>query len=244
MQKPLIIFCAVVLYNYIPGMNPLWSFSMIAIVTLLISVWVEVISGSDQTSYPKMVESFREGWEKRWKEKTFMFKSRNHFQIVQESDNPVLKMESERSASGLVREMKIEPLTSGRISWRWKVEKCLAANTDERLKKGDDYAARLFIIFETHFLSWKTRSVCYVWAGNETVGSIYKNPYSKSVATVVLQSGDQHAGRWITEDRDFVADYRRYFRKEPARLSGVAIMVDTDNTGSRATAWFDDIVLE
>ncbi|MCH7475779.1 MAG: DUF3047 domain-containing protein, partial [Gemmatimonadetes bacterium] len=33
------------------------------------------------------------------------------------------------------------------------------------------------------------------------------------------------------------------FGKPPETISAVAIMVDTDNTNSIATAWFDDIAL-
>ncbi|NIQ52182.1 MAG: DUF3047 domain-containing protein, partial [Gemmatimonadetes bacterium] len=32
--------------------------------------------------------------------------------------------------------------------------------------------------------------------------------------------------------------------EEPDPVSAVALMVDTDDTGRRATAWFDDVVLE
>jgi hypothetical protein len=37
-------------------------------------------------------------------------------------------------------------------------------------------------------------------------------------------------------------DYRRSFGKEPPRVSGVAIMTDTDNTLERATAYYGDLV--
>jgi len=37
------------------------------------------------------------------------------------------------------------------------------------------------------------------------------------VATIVLQSGDEHAGQWINEKRDFVADYVKFFGKKPKK---------------------------
>ncbi len=81
------------------------------------------------------------------------------------------------------------------------------------------------------------------WAGNEAVGSVYPSPYASSFATVVLESGDEHSGQWVTERRDFVADFRSIFGKTQEMVTAIAIMVDTDNTDSRATAWFDDIVI-
>ena len=163
---------------------------------------------------------------------------------VGEAGNHVLKVESNKSGSGLWRKFKTEPLESGRVSWRLKVERSLIENTHETEKKGDDYAARVLVIFKTHFLPWKITAICYCWAGNQPVGNIYKSPYSDNVATIVLQSGDERAGQWICEQRDIVADYRQYFGKSPKKVSAFAVMVDTDQTAARATAWFDDLVLE
>ncbi len=34
-----------------------------------------------------------------------------------------------------------------------------------------------------------------------------------------------------------------YFGRLAERVTGVALMVDTDNTDSHATAWFDDLII-
>jgi hypothetical protein len=39
------------------------------------------------------------------------------------------------------------------------------------------------------------------------------------------------------------ADFERYFGRPAERVTGVALMVDTDNTDSQATAWFDDLIV-
>ncbi len=49
---------------------------------------------------------------------------------------------------------------------------------------------------------------------------------------------------WKTEERNYVRDYERFFGKKPKQLIGVAIMTDTDNTGSEAIAYYDFIELE
>ena len=66
---------------------------------------------------------------------------------------------------------------------------------------------------------------------------------ASSVATVVVESGDERSGEWITEQRDFVTDFRTIFGEPPEMVTAVAVMVDTDNTDTDATAWFDDIAL-
>ena len=49
---------------------------------------------------------------------------------------------------------------------------------------------------------------------------------------------------WQAEQRDVLADYENFFGESPREISGVAIMVDTDNTDSRAEADFSELSLE
>ena len=198
--------------------------------------------GGFHRSSVQLVEEFRGDWKDRWMERRLSRRSTN-YKVVSEDGNLVLKAESAKSASTLWRMLRLQPVHAGVVSWRWKVARSLSENTKERTKSGDDYAARLLLIFDPDLFSWRTRAICYVWAGNEAVGSVYRSPYASSVATVVVESGDEHSGQWITEQRDFVADFRSIFGQTPEMVTAIAIMVDTDNTDSRATAWFDDIVI-
>jgi hypothetical protein len=56
---------------------------------------------------------------------------------------------------------------------------------------------------------------------------------------IVVRSGAAEVGRWLTETRNVVDDYRRIFGDEPPPIAGVAVMTDTDDTGERAVAWYD-----
>jgi Protein of unknown function (DUF3047) len=190
----------------------------------------------------KLLGDFEDGWRKQWVEKKFT-RNTTEYRVVRKQGTAVLLAQSKNSASGLWRMLDIHPVESGTVSWRWEVDHSLPGNRNERKKQGDDYAARVFVVFEPHFLNWKTRSLCYVWASQQAQGSVYASPFASNVGTIVLQSGDQFAGKWIVEKRDFVADYKIFFGEPPTRVSAVAFMVDTDNTGSKATAYFDDIVL-
>jgi hypothetical protein len=166
------------------------------------------------------------------------------FEIEKEDTNKVLAAKSKISASGLWRPVEAITGKSATLSWRWKTKKALSKKNDERDKKGDDYVARVFVIFEPHLVNWKTRAICYVWSAKEPVESTYLSPYSNSVGMMVLQSGDDNRKEWIEEQRDVVADYDQIFNEKPEFISGIAIMVDTDNTNQEALTWFDDLVLE
>jgi hypothetical protein len=186
---------------------------------------------------------FSEGWAQRW-EHVHLAASSNHFSVVEEAGASVLKAVSERSASALWHPINIAPGAGDRVSWSWKVERPLARNEREREKRGDDYAARLFVIFNAEPFSRQARAVCYVWSSTEPTSSVYRNPYFSNVTTIVVQSGTERIGQWVREERDFVKDYRAAFGEEPVTVTAVAVMVDTDNTRDSALSWFDFIEIE
>ena len=129
-------------------------------------------------------------------------------------------------------------------------------------KRGDDYAARVYIAFEYSPVgkSWAQRmryhaarlvagdklpgsAINYIWANKSPVGTIVPNPYTGQTRMIVLQSGNALAGRWIAEKRNLVRDYQAAFGQKPPPIMGIAIMTDTDNTGESTTAWYGDILL-
>ena len=213
---------------------------MFRILTLTLLLVAPTLS-SNPTSY--RIGEFDSDWQEHWKKKRLSRRS-NTCDVVIDGDVSVLRIVSDGSASGVVRKLKVEPIESGSLSWRWKVERSLTENAKELEKKGDDYAACMCVIYETHFFRWRTKMVCYVWAGNEPVGALYRSPHSRNVATIVVESGDEKAGMWVVEERDVVEDYKRYFGEAPKKVSGFTIIVDTDQTRAKTTAWFDDVVFE
>ena len=87
-------------------------------------------------------------------------------------------------------------------------------------------------------------AVNYIWESKSPVGTVVPNPYTGRVRMFVLQSGNGKVGEWVTESRNLVEDYRKAFGADPPRISGVAVMTDTDNTGESAVAYFGDIVFK
>ena len=115
---------------------------------------------------------------------------------------------------------------------------------DERRKKADDYAARVAVMFDGKPFDRSTPLLMYVWAANESVGNVYPSPYTDKAATIVVRSGDLDSGEWLFEMRNVATDFERYFGRPAQKVTGVALMVDTDNTNSEATAWFDELVID
>jgi hypothetical protein len=198
-----------------------------------------------------------------WKPLTFKkIPKHTSYEVVEDGDRRhVIKANSEASASGLTKEVKIDPREYPVVQWRWKVDNLLTTS-DATRKDGDDYPARLYITFEYDpdkvsvgkKLKYKAGRVLfgdipigainYVWERKAPVGAIIDNAYTDFVKMLVVESGPQQLGAWIDEERNVYEDYKMAFGEEPPMINGVAIMSDTDNTKERATAYYGDIIFK
>ena len=198
-----------------------------------------------------------------WKPLTFKnIEKHTVYTLVKDGDTVVLKSESQASASGLIREIKVDPKEYPIVQWRWKINNILKKG-DVHRKEGDDYPARLYITFEydPEKLSFLDRAkyglvkalygqepplaaLNYIWESQAARGTMVPNPFTDRAIMIVVESGGQNLNQWMTEERNVYEDYKKAFGEEPALISGVAIMTDTDNTGESAVAFYGDIVFK
>ena len=195
-----------------------------------------------------------------WKPLTFRKIPRlTTYELVEEGAQVVVKAMSDSSASGLTKEVRIDPKEFPIVRWRWKVDNLLQ-KSDATRKDGDDYPARLYITFEydpekVSFgkkLKYKAGqalfgdipigAINYVWETKAPVGAILDNAYTDFVKMFVVESGPGRIGLWVDESRNIYEDYRKAFGEDPPMINGVAIMSDTDNTKEQATAYYGDIL--
>lgn len=145
------------------------------------------------------------------------------------------------------------------LSWRWKVDQ-VYTGADPQKKSGDDYPARIYVIFEydsaeaglatrmkyrlakaRHGKSPPLAARNDVWASTDAATLFYFSPYSDRSTMVPLQIGPAGIGCGVGEQVNIVEDYRRIFGEEPPARASQAIMNDSDNTGSSAVSYIDDI---
>jgi len=197
-----------------------------------------------------------------WKPLTFKkIPKQTLYELVKDGERIVVKAVSHASASGLTKEVRIDPEDYPIIRWRWRVENLLT-RSDVNRKDGDDYPARLYVTFEydprkTSFsrkLRYKAGraifgdipigALNYIWETKTPIGTIVENAYTNFAQMIVVESGPQKVGSWVDEERNIYEDYTRAFGEEPPMINGVAIMTDTDNTKEQATAYYGDIVFQ
>lgn len=188
----------------------------------------------------RLIDNFEKGLSPGWQEKSF--KGHTVYRVVGGEEGHVLQAVSHGAASGLVYKIDYNPGSFPILAWRWKVKGVLPKG-DARTKSGDDFAARLYVVFPSWFFPL-TKSLTYIWANKLPQGTLIPNAFTGNDRMIAVESGDQKAGKWIAEHRDIVADYRRAFGGDPPSVGAIAIMTDTDNTGESAEAWYDDIRIE
>lgn len=194
-----------------------------------------------------------------WKPLTFKkVLKQTTYELVKDGDQVVVKATSDASASGLTKEVAINPKEYPLVRWRWKVDNLLQ-RSDVSRKGGDDYPARLYITFaydsEKVGLGRKLKykagralfgdipigALNYIWETKTPVGTIVENAYTDFAQMIVVESGSQKVGIWVDEERNIYEDYKKAFGEEPPLINGVAIMSDTDDTKERAVAFYGDI---
>jgi hypothetical protein len=188
-----------------------------------------------------------------------------HYEVVDAPDavgRRAVRSRAECSASGLMVSLEGADLAAGpRLSWRWRVLEPLA-NKGERTKSGDDFAARVYVMFTfepAHATLWQraTRRAAtllfgertpgvaldFVWASREPVGADWPSPYTEEVHVVVLQTGAAPSSDWVREEVDLKAEFQHAFGREAPPPSGLALMTDSDGVCAVASAEFADFEL-
>ena len=201
-------------------------------------------------------EAFNDGWQVN----ALKGVKSNRFKLEADNGITVLRIDSEASGSSLIRVLDIGSNANTVLRWRWRISNVIE-NGDIGTKEGDDFAARLYVLFEyrPEELSFAERAklkiarliygkqlpataLCYVWGNaSDVIGTSVWNAYSTRVRMVVLRNADSGIGEWSTEERNVAADFRAAFGTAPPRISALALATDTDQTGESVTSWFGDI---
>ena len=169
----------------------------------------------------------------------------------------IAKAESNCGASGLVLRLDAIHLDqTPLLSWRWRVDRGLDL-LEEQTKAEDDFAARVYIMFEldksraSTFQRLRHRiakliygeeipgsALNFVWTSRLPAGTVWDNPFEASAKMIAVAQGANTG--WRTETVDVVARYRELFRSPAPPPLGLAIMSDSDNSCQRTEARFAD----
>jgi hypothetical protein len=202
---------------------------MIGVLSLAVLASAEM----DKISFGSFANSGLEGWTEK------IFQGETDYRIVVDAGEKVLQAKSSAAASGLVFNTEYDPQEYPILAWRWKIDHTIAGG-DSRTRSGDDYAARVYVIFP-HWFFPKTKTLNYIWGNRLPREAVQPNAFTGNAMMIAVESGSALAGQWVSVRRNIVEDYRRAFGEDPPKVGAIAIMTDTDQTGESALAWYGDI---
>jgi hypothetical protein len=176
-----------------------------------------------------------DGWEKK------QFKGSTSYQLTTIERRRVLSAQSRDSASALIKKVHIDIKKHPFLNWTWRIENRLVTR-NKKLKSGDDYAVRIYVVIDGGIFIWRTRAVNYVWANQASKGETWKNAFAgKNAQMVALRNNQDKLSTWYIEKRNVYEDLKQLFGTGYRFIDAIAIMTDTDNSHGQATAYYGDI---
>ena len=188
----------------------------------------------------------------------------NTHSLVEDAGVTVLEIRSSASGSSLLHPLEGDAAQARFLRWRWKTD---GQASRERFgdKAGDDYAARVYLMFDypldrvplgqrlllgaaraLHGEDLPAATLCYLLDPRAPAGTLIDSPYTSRVRMIVARSTGR-TGVWWDEERDLAADFRRAFGEEHGpgvpRLRAIAVAADTDQGGASLRTRFGDLLL-
>ena len=178
-----------------------------------------------------------EGWDLDDKEKPI------DISLVKEGEQFAVCFKSKASAFGLYNEQDFDIKDYPFLNWEWKVTK-LPEGGNFLDEDKDDQAAQVYVSFGSlsFFNKPFVKAVGYYWSSTLPVGTEGECPtWSKSRA-IVIETGKEKLGEWITEKRNVYKDYDRLFDDDdPSDVSALRLYTNSQHTKTGAEAFFRNI---
>ena len=127
------------------------------------------------------------------------------------------------------------------LRWRWRPV-IFPTGSNEQIKSGADSVLGVYVVLSgLPFV----KAIKYIWSDTLPTGAEFDSPYSSGTKIVVVRSGRGLIETWVTEERNVLSDYERFFGKEEKHpvARGIAVLTDSDDTHSRAVGDYGDISL-
>jgi hypothetical protein len=168
------------------------------------------------------------------------FVGETSYSLVSEDGKPAIKAVGQQSSSGLYKKVKYSLKEYPWLEWEWKLEQA-HKTADLKIKEKEDMALGVFVLFShSWWQPWKTKGIAYVWtSANHRPGQIVMQPHHPYF---VLEAGEKKKGRWITERRNLLEDYRQVYGEYPEKkVKAIALFTDNDQTNEPVVGYYGPI---
>jgi hypothetical protein len=174
--------------------------------------------------------------------------------------NNQIQLNSSSSHDAYICSLPINISQTPILSFSWKISDVISS-ANITIKHLDDAPIRILILFkeDNDRKSWIRRqidtfflwaygelpydySMAYVWSNQKQDNDVIEGAYTHKLRSVVLDSGNDRAGQWVTHQINLYDNFiRAYGGPPPPQEAFLGILSDTDTTHSEITAWVKNI---
>ena len=163
------------------------------------------------------------------------------FRIATQGGRKAIQLKSANDSSTISKEVKVDVKTWPVLQWSWQVV-TLPKGADARKSATDDEAAQIYVTFPRFPAAVRSRIISYIWDTAAPVGSVFKSEKTGLVTYVVVRSGPADLGKWLTESRNVLEDYKKIYGEVPGEdVGAISIAIDSNDTNSTAESYFGEI---
>jgi len=191
----------------------------------------------DWSKHPVGAKGIPDGWKgQNWGSPKY------DFTIENDGGRKVLHMKSEREGSTIAKDVKgkVNLKETPMLEWSWKAV-VLPKGGDSCKKATDDQAVQVFVVWPRFPEPVRSRVIGYVWDSTEPVGKICKSEKTGTVTYIVLRSGTAELGKWVTERRNVVEDFKKVYEDDADSPGAVSVAIDSNDTSSTAESFVGPI---
>jgi hypothetical protein len=141
---------------------------------------------------------------KNWEYLWFLGPGEIYQPSVSPDGRPAIHCRTHGDAGILRHEARVALVPGTRLAWSWRVDE-LPMDLAEDTLPSHDYVS-IAVEFDDG------QDITYYWSAALPEGTVYRCPiptWAGRETHVVVRSGSQGLGRWLEEERDVFADYRR-----------------------------------
>jgi len=210
------------------------------LLTLAAAAWAQQgqVVVEDWSKQPVGAKGIPDGWKgQNWGSPKY------DFTIVNDEGRKAIHLKSVNEGSTVSREIKgkVNLKETPVLEWSWKVT-VLPKGGDSCHKATDDQAGQIFVVWPRFPEAVRSRIIGYVWDTTQPVGKMCKSEKTGTVTYIVVRSGAAELGKWITERRNVVEDFKKAYGEAPDDPSAVSFAIDSNDTSSTAESFMGPIV--
>lgn len=193
---------------------------------------------SDQLPYRLPAAGVPIGWE------AWPFTGSPDVELLRDEPGVVVRLRSDDSSFAIYRDVVVDLDELPVLTWAWKAIR-LPPGGDVRQHATDDQAAQVYVVFP-RWPSPRTQSdvIGYVWDTTAPVGTTLVSTHASNARIIVVESGAVNLGAWLRYTRDVRGDYQALFGRKPPRVGTIALMIDSNDSHSRAESLVADLLFQ